>query len=142
MTTLKYWINDFTIFRRPAILRASGHTFEYLGYGPGNYSTGFPQVQIKSLTEREDFLAQSQERSGGLVVYTGMNNNGDVFNGNFVLKNFAVTKIRTHNSPTLFFFVAAATSRQALASSWSRMVGPFYVASTNGGLAAAAIPIV
>ena len=69
-------------FRRPAILRASGHTFEYLGYGPGNYSTGFPQVQIKSLTEREDFLAQSQERSGGLVVYTGMNNNGDVFNGN------------------------------------------------------------
>jgi microcystin-dependent protein len=69
-------------FRRPAILRASGHTFEYLGYGPGNYSTGFPQVQIKTLTEREDFLVQSQERSGGLVVYTGMNNNGDVFNGN------------------------------------------------------------
>jgi microcystin-dependent protein len=69
-------------FRRPAILRASGHTFEYLGYGPGNYSTGLPQVQIKTLTEREDFLAQSQERSGGLVVYTGMNSNGDVFNGN------------------------------------------------------------
>jgi hypothetical protein len=69
-------------FRRPAILRASGHTFEYLGYGPGNYSTGLPQVQIRSLTEREDFLVQSQERSGGLVVYTGMNNNGDVFNGN------------------------------------------------------------
>lgn len=69
-------------FRRPAILRASGHTFEYLGYGPGNYSTALPQVQVKSLTEREDFLVQSQERSCGLVVYTGMNNNGDVFNGN------------------------------------------------------------
>jgi hypothetical protein len=69
-------------FRRPAILRASGHTFEYLGYGPGNYSTGLPQVQVKTLTEREDFLVQSQERSCGLVVYTGMNNNGDVFNGN------------------------------------------------------------
>jgi hypothetical protein len=69
-------------FRRPSILRASGHTFEYLGYGPGNYSTGLPQVQVKSLTEREDFLVQSQERSCGLVVYTGMNNNGDVFNGN------------------------------------------------------------
>ena len=25
--------------RRPSILRASGHTFEYLGYGSGNYST-------------------------------------------------------------------------------------------------------
>ena len=32
-------------FRRPSILRASGHTFEYLGYGPGNYSTALPQVQ-------------------------------------------------------------------------------------------------
>jgi len=69
-------------FRRPAILRASGHTFEYLGYGPGNYSTALPQVQSITLTEREEFLVQSQERSGGLVVYTGMNNNGDVFNGN------------------------------------------------------------
>ena len=69
-------------FRRPSILRASGHTFEYLGYGPGNYSTGLPQIQLKSLTEREDFLVQSQERSGGIVVYTGMNNSGDFFSGN------------------------------------------------------------
>jgi microcystin-dependent protein len=69
-------------FRRPSILRASGHTFEYLGYGPGNYSTGLPQIQVKTLTEREDFLAQSQERSGGVVVYTAMNSDGDVFNGN------------------------------------------------------------
>ena len=69
-------------FRRPSILRASGHTFEYLGYGPGNYSTGLPQVQVKTLTDREDFLAQSQERSCGVVVYTAMNSNGDVFNGN------------------------------------------------------------
>jgi hypothetical protein len=69
-------------FRRPSIVRASGHTFEYLGYGPGNYSTGLPQVQSITLTEREEFLVQSQERSGGIVVYTGMNNNGDSFVGN------------------------------------------------------------
>ena len=69
-------------FRRPSIVRASGHTFEYLGYGPGNYSTGLPQVQSITLTEREEFLVQSQERSGGIVVYTGMNNNGDSFIGN------------------------------------------------------------
>ena len=69
-------------FRRPSIVRASGHTFEYLGYGPGNYSTGLPQVQVRTLTEREEFLAQSQERSGGIVVYTGMNNKGDFFIGN------------------------------------------------------------
>jgi hypothetical protein len=69
-------------FRRPTVLRASGHTFEYLGYGPGNYSTGLPQVQNKSLTEDEEFLSQSQETSGGTVVYTGMSNRGDFFIGN------------------------------------------------------------
>ena len=69
-------------FRRPSICRASGHTFEYLGYGPGNYSTALPQVQIKTLSEREDFLVQAQERSAGAVVYTGMNSRGDTFNGN------------------------------------------------------------
>ena len=35
--------------RRPSILRASGHTFEYVGYGPGNYSTALPQLQNRTL---------------------------------------------------------------------------------------------
>jgi len=69
-------------FHRPSIIRASGHTFEYLGYGPGNYSTGLPQVQDRTLTEREEFLSQAQERGAGLVVYTGMNNKGDFYIGN------------------------------------------------------------
>jgi len=69
-------------FRRPSIIRASGHTFEYLGYGPGNYSTGLPQIQSITLTEREEFLSQSQESACGSVLYSGMNNNGDFFNGN------------------------------------------------------------
>jgi len=69
-------------FRRPSYVRASGHTFEYLGFGPGNYSTGLPQVQVRSLTEKEEYLAQAQERDCGIVVYTGMNNDGDFFIGN------------------------------------------------------------
>jgi len=69
-------------FRRPSYLRASGHTFEYVGFGPGNYSTALPQVQVRSLTEKEEYLAQAQERSGGIAVYTGMNNDGDFFIGN------------------------------------------------------------
>jgi len=68
--------------RRPSIIRASGHTFEYLGFGPGNYSTGLPQVQVRTLTEKESFLAQSQKRSAGVVVYTGMNSDGDFYIGN------------------------------------------------------------
>ena len=69
-------------FRRPSIIRASGHTFEYIGYGPGNYSTGIPQVQVKTLTEDEDYLAQAQERDCGTVTYTGMNSKGDFIIGN------------------------------------------------------------
>jgi len=40
-------------FRRPSIIRASGHTFEYIGYGPGNYSTGLPQVQVRHLQKEK-----------------------------------------------------------------------------------------
>jgi hypothetical protein len=68
--------------RRPSILRASGHTFEYLGYGPGNYSTGLPQVQNRTLTDDEEYLSQAQERSAGAIVYTGLNNEGDFYIGN------------------------------------------------------------
>ena len=76
-------IKPFPIeLRRPSILRASGHTFEYLGYGPGNYSTALPQLQNRTLTEREEFLSQSQETSCGNVVYTGMNDKGDFYIGN------------------------------------------------------------
>jgi len=68
--------------RRPSILRASGHTFEYLGYGPGNYSTGLPQVQVKTLSEKEEFLSQAQETACGTVLYTGMDSDGDFYIGN------------------------------------------------------------
>lgn len=86
-------------FRRPTVVRASGHTFEYLGYGPGNYSTGLPQVQVKTVTEREEFLSQAQEKSAGIVVYTGMNNRGDVFNGNTKTSS-ASGQVVSYNIPT------------------------------------------
>ena len=86
-------------FRRPTYLRASGHTFEYLGYGPGNYSTSLPQVQNKTLSEKEDYLAQSQEKSGGIVVYTGMNNEGDFFIGNKKI-NSSTGKEKIFDIPT------------------------------------------
>ena len=85
-------------FRRPSILRASGHTFEYLGYGPGNYSTSLPQVQDRTLSEREEFLAQSQEKGGGIVVYTGMNSKGDFYIGN-LKKSSATGEEVTYDTP-------------------------------------------
>ena len=68
--------------RRYSILRASGHTFEYLGFGPGNYSTALPQKQDRILSREEQFLSQSKTDNGGSVVYTGMNDSGDFYIGN------------------------------------------------------------
>ena len=68
--------------RRNSILRASGHTFEYLGYGPGNYSTALPERQDRDLSKTEELLAQSTKQNGGVVVYTGMNSDGDFYIGN------------------------------------------------------------
>ena len=67
--------------RRPSFLRASGHTFEYLGYGPGNYSTGMPQKQTRTLTEDDILTSQAREQAGGTVVYTGMNDLGEFYSG-------------------------------------------------------------
>jgi hypothetical protein len=68
--------------RRNSIIRASGHTFEYLGFGPGNYSTSLPEKQDRVLSNQEELLAQATKVDGGLTVYTGMNSDGDFFAGN------------------------------------------------------------
>ena len=68
--------------RRPSIARAGNHTFEYLGFGPGNYSTGLPARQEIVLSPTEDFYAQSKKQDAGIVFYTGLNSNGDLYIGN------------------------------------------------------------
>ena len=72
--------------RRYSILRASGHTFEYVGFGPGNYSTAMPQVQDRVRSEEEELIAQSLQTRGGFVVYTGMNDGGDFYIGNLKIE--------------------------------------------------------
>jgi hypothetical protein len=68
--------------RRPSIARAGNHTFEYLGFGPGNYSTGLPARQEVVLTPDQDFYAQSKKQDAGIVFYTGINSQGDLYIGN------------------------------------------------------------
>ena len=68
--------------RRPSIARSGNHTFEYLGFGPGNYSTGFPARQEIVLTDVQDFYAQAKREDAGIVFYTGLNSNGDLYIGN------------------------------------------------------------
>ena len=69
-------------FRRHSIIRASGHTFEYVGFGPGNYSTALPERHDRAITADEELLAQSTKRSGGINFYTAMNDKGISYSGN------------------------------------------------------------
>lgn len=66
--------------RRNSIIRASAHTFEYLGFGPGNYSTAFPDRQERVLTNKEIELSRSSKLDGGAVVYSGMDDRGEFHN--------------------------------------------------------------
>ena len=69
-------------FRRNSVLRASAHTFEYVGFGPGNYSTALPERQDRTITPQEELLSQAVKKDSGVVVFTGMNDQGDFYVGN------------------------------------------------------------
>lgn len=78
ITDQRYYVE----LRRPSIARAGNHTFEYLGFGPGNYSTGLPARQEIVLEPEEDFYAQAKKQDAGIVFYTGINSQGDLYIGN------------------------------------------------------------
>lgn len=83
--------NDGTVapinveFRRHSILRSGNHTFEYLGFGPGNYSTAFPQTQVETLSADQVKFSQSIKEEAGVAFYSGLNSNGDLFIGNQII---------------------------------------------------------
>ena len=68
--------------RRNSIIRASGHTFEYVGFGPGNYSTSLPDKQDRIISPQEELLAQSTKIDGGVSIFSAMNSDGDFYTGN------------------------------------------------------------
>lgn len=65
--------------RRNSIIRASAHTNEYVGFGPGNYSTALPERQDRKLTAQEELLALSTKYNGGAVIYTAMSGDGSIY---------------------------------------------------------------
>jgi hypothetical protein len=68
--------------RRPSVIRASGHTWEWTGYL--NYDTAFPTFQGEPL--EQDFALGKiiVEESGGRVYATGMNEEGNYYLGTTV----------------------------------------------------------
>ncbi|AOV59962.1 tail fiber protein [Synechococcus phage S-CAM8] len=71
--------------RRHSIMRSGNHTFEYLGFGPGNYSTAFPQTQVETLSADQIKFSQSIKEEAGVAFYSGLNSNGDLFIGNQII---------------------------------------------------------
>ena len=66
-------------------MRSGNHTFEYLGFGPGNYSTAFPQTQVETLSTDQIKFSQSIKEEAGVAFYSGLNSNGDLFIGNQII---------------------------------------------------------
>ena len=88
-------------FRRNSIIRASGHTFEYLGFGPGNYSTALPERQDRILSAQEEILSQATKIDGGTILYSGMNSDGDFYNNNRKLTSTGKDQIFDAPIPTI-----------------------------------------
>ena len=84
--------------RRQSINRATGHTFEYLGFGPGNYSTSLPERQDRNLSEAEELIGQSLRKDGGVNYFSGTNDKGILFAGNKKLDPIA-GKEEIHSTP-------------------------------------------
>jgi hypothetical protein len=68
--------------RRPSVIRASGHTWEWTGYL--NYDTAFPTFQGEPLDQDVALGKIIVEERGGKVYATGMNEEGSFYIGTTV----------------------------------------------------------
>lgn len=68
--------------RRPSVIRASGHTWEWTGYL--NYDTAFPTFQGEPLEQEFALGKIIVESNGGKVYATGMNEEGNFYIGTTV----------------------------------------------------------
>ena len=84
--------------RRHSINRVAGHTFEYVGFGPGNYSTALPEKQDRQISDTEELLGQSLRKDGGINYFTGMNDKGIFYSGNKKI-NSVTGKEEIFNTP-------------------------------------------
>ena len=71
-----------TSLRRPSVIRASGHTWEWTGYL--NYDTSFPAYQGEPLDQDFALGKIIVEQKGGRIYATGMNEEGNYYLGTTV----------------------------------------------------------
>jgi len=75
-------VGFLTSLRRPSVIRASGHTWEWTGYL--NYDTAFPTYQGEPLDADTALGKIIVEENGGRVYATGMNEEGNYYIGTTV----------------------------------------------------------
>jgi hypothetical protein len=109
--------------RRPSTIRSGNHTFEYVGFGPGNYSTGFPIKQTKILSDEQQKYSQSLKEQGGIAFYSGLNSNGDLYIGNTVIN--AVTGKTTSNEISELTTLTIKNNINVLGGSGNRIISNF-----------------
>ena len=97
--------------RRTSQVRAGNQTFEYTGFGSGNYSTGFPSKQQKVLSDKEVLYSQAQRRRAGVVFYSGLNSYGDLYVGNQKI-NAVTGEVEILDKPILTIAGSASITNQ------------------------------
>ena len=75
-------VGFLTSLRRPSVIRASGHTWEWTGYL--NYDTSFPTYQGEPLDQDFALGKIIVEEGGGRIYATGMNEEGNYYLGTTV----------------------------------------------------------
>ena len=75
-------VGFLTSLRRPSVIRASGHTWEWTGYL--NYDTSFPSYQGEPLDQDFALGKIIVEEKGGRIYATGMNEEGNYYLGTTV----------------------------------------------------------
>lgn len=68
---------------RPSLIRASNHSWEYVGYR--NYNTALPKFQQKALTEAIKLASIQTALNGGRIYATGMDELGNLYQGRNVI---------------------------------------------------------
>lgn len=63
--------------RKPSIIRASNHTWEWTGFL--NYETALPSLQVKRIPPQEKYQKMINESLGGRIFATGMDEDGEYF---------------------------------------------------------------
>lgn len=120
--------------RRTSQIRAGNQTFEYTGFGSGNYSTGFPSKQQRVLTDKEVLYSQAQRRRAGIVFYSGLNAYGDLYVGNQKI-NAVTGEVEILDKPILRVAGSAAVQNQEYVPyvSGTKNVTEIHSLTTTGG---------